>query len=239
MYMENAKYFNLQKYKDYKEFIISCSNKTYDTSMVLHKHHIIPKHMWHHPTKNVNSSENMVKLSVEDHVNAHLLLAECYDENTYEYNSNLRSARILNRKSIRDIDTLNRISKSYIGEKNPFYNKTHTKEVRQILSEKTKLNFEGVSYDERYGERASMEKKKRSTSVKMYWDNIDEVAKKNRAKKVAASLKGKMGGSNNPFATKLIVDGVYYGSLVDACNSLKTTPYKLYKHHTVEKINKK
>ena len=47
-----------------------------------------------------NEDINLVKLSVEDHINAHILLSECFDENTYERISNLRSARFIAKNSI-------------------------------------------------------------------------------------------------------------------------------------------
>jgi hypothetical protein len=236
--MKQATYFKLKQYNTYKKFIDNCAKITYDETNVLHKHHIIPKHMWINEELSVNVKSNIITLSVEHHIIAHLLLAECYETETYEYNVNLRSARILNSKSIKDVDILDKISKSYVGDKNPFYGKTHTNDVKELLANLTRTQCKGISYESRYGDRADIEKEKRRTASKNYWNSVNIHEKENRAKNISKSLKGKKLGSDNSFATKMYVDGVYYGSLTDACKSLNTTPYKLYKNYIVKKINK-
>lgn len=236
--MKQSTYFKLEQYNAYKKFIDNCAKTIYDKTNVLHKHHIIPKHIWLNEELSVNVKSNIIKISVEHHIIAHLLLAECYETNTYEYNANLRSARILNSKSIKDVNILNEISKSYIGDKNPFYGKSHTDDVKELLANLTRIQCKGISYENRYGDRADIEKEKRRTASKNYWNSVNIHEKENRAKNISKSLKGKNLGSANPFATKMFVNGVYYGSLIDACNSLNITPYKLYKNYIVEKINK-
>ena len=238
MYMKRATYFNLKNYKIYKNFILECKNKVYDSSLVLHKHHIIPKCIWDNDMVSVNNFTNIVNLSVEDHVTAHILFANCYENDTYEYIVNMRSARILNKKSIKDKQILEDISKTYIGEKNPFYGKTHSLETRKKLAEFNSKNFKNVSYEERYGDSALFEKEKRKKGVAEGWKKLSKKDKENRCKNISNGLKGKMNGSKNPFAKPMLVDGVYYGSLVEACKTLKLSSYKLYKNHKVQKLNK-
>lgn len=121
--MKHTETTNVEKYFLYKKFIEECSRKRYPDNLVLHKHHKIPKCMG-----GGNDHNNLIKLSVEDHIKAHLLFAECFDINSKEYVSNMRSARILNNKSIKDKEILEKISKCFIGENNPFYGKkTFTK----------------------------------------------------------------------------------------------------------------
>lgn len=236
--MKHATHFYLEKYKIYKNFIADCKNKQYDNSLVLHEHHIIPKCMWANDEISVNNSANLIKLSVEDHITAHILFANCYEKDTYEYAANMRSARILNKKSIKDTSILDEIKKTYIGQKNPFYGKTHTSETRKLLAEYTSKNFKNVSYEERYGANALLEKEKRKAGVKNDWKKMNDIDRKNRCKNISNALQGKMGGSKNPFAKPMLVDGTYYGSLIEACNSLKLSKYKLYKYHKVEKLKK-
>ena len=237
--MEKAKHFKLKEYSIYKKFIDECFLKKYDENIVLHKHHIIPKHIWMNESKSVNNKDNLIYLSIEDHITSHLLLAECYDKNTYEYNSNLKSARILNNKSIKDIHILNKISESYIGDGNPFYGKNHTSDTIKILSAATKKQCNGVSYQERYGDNADIEKQKRKSGVKKYWDTISLNEKEKRIKNVSNALKGKNCGNENPFATKMLINDVYYGSLKEACMILNVNRYQLYKNYNVKILNKK
>ena len=236
--MKRATYFNLQNYKIYKNFILECKSKVYNNSLVLHKHHIIPKCMWANDEISVNNSTNIVNLSVEDHVTAHILFANCYECNTYEYIVNMRSARILNKKSIKDKKILADISKTYIGENNPFYGKKHSLETIKKLAEFNSKNFKNVSYEERYGDNALIEKEKRKKGVAQDWKRLSKKDKEQRCKNISNGLKGKMNGSKNPFAKPMLVDGIYYGSLVEACEKLKLSSYKLYKNHKVEKLNK-
>ena len=118
--MKYADCYHLTPLRRYKKFLEKCSLKKYSDEIVLHRHHVIPRHI-----QNISifcdEFKLIVKLSVEDHVKAHILLAECFDKGTYEYLANMRSARILNKSSIRDKTTLNKIKKSYIGVNNPFY----------------------------------------------------------------------------------------------------------------------
>jgi hypothetical protein len=235
--MEHATHFDLEKYAIYKLFIKKCSSKNYDNNLVLHKHHIIPKHLWSNETLSVNTKDNLIYLSVDDHIQAHLLLAECYDDDTYENISNLRSARLLNKKSIKDTNILDKISKTYVGKNNPFFGKTHTDTVKNKLA-KANETLKGLRYEDRYGDAAIIEKEKRKQSVKKHWDNLDDKSKKIRCENISKSRKGKASGGDNGFATKLLVNGNYYGSVKDACDALNTTPYYLYKNNNVEKLNK-
>lgn len=236
--MKQADHFNLKNYKKYKDYINFCRKKMYPTNIVLHNHHIIPKHLWFDTDKSVNNTDNIIQLSVEDHITAHLMLAECYESDTYQHISNLRSARILDKKAIKDKKLLDKISKTYLGSNNPFYGKQHSENVKKTLSEKTKLQCGGIAYEERYGGNAMIEKEKRKQGVKRYWDNIDEKSKNIRCKNISTARKGKGVGSDNGFATKLLVNGNYYGSVKDACKALNTNPYFLYKKNKVEKLNK-
>jgi hypothetical protein len=230
--MENASYFKLKQYKEYLDFIEKCRAKMYDNELVLHKHHIIPKHLWANEEKSVNSKDNLVNLSVEDHIKAHLMLADCYDENTYEYNSNLRSARILSNKSIKDKQTLDMISQSYCGSNNPFYGKTHTEETKKILAEFTRNSKSGKTYEELYGDRADIERRKRSKKTR-----TDEQYRES-GKKASKKLKGLMVGEKNPFAQPYMVDGLVFGCKGDMLNHFNTSMYFLKKEKNIVRITK-
>jgi hypothetical protein len=235
--MKYATHFDLEKYTIYKLFIKKCSNKIYEKDVVLHTHHIIPKHLWMDESLSVNTKSNLVQLSIDDHIQSHLLLAECYEDGTYQSISNLRSARLLNKKSIKDINTLDKISKTYNGVNNPFFGKNHTDDTKDKIS-KANDKLKGMTYEVRYGSNALLEKEKRKNGVKNHWSTLNETDKKIRGEKISNSLKGKYSGSNNPYATKLLINGNYYGSVKDACIAFNTTPYYLYKNNNVQKLNK-
>jgi hypothetical protein len=231
--MKKADCFDFDKYREYLKFLEECKTKNYDSKLVLHKHHIIPKHICADELL-LNSDENIVKLSVEDHAKAHLLFAEMYEVGTYEHSSNLRSARIIGKKSIRDVDTLEKISKTYVGDKNPFYGKTHSEEVRKVLSEKSNLHRVGKTYEEIYGkERADEEKRKRAKKTR----TDDEY--KEAGKNISKSLKGKYLGDNNPLAQPYLVDGVYFGSKRSVQEYYGNCFITIKKYHKVEKIDRK
>lgn len=225
----------LEPYIIYKKFIDECRCKIYDENLNLQKHHIIPKHL-----NGTDDISNLVMLSIDDHVTAHLLLAECFEESSYEKKANLWSARIIKGLTPRTKEEKDHIRKMYIGENNPFYGRTHTKENREKIAERNKKK-KGIKYESLYGEEESIrQKEKRSLASKKYWENVSIEERKKRSNSISKSLKGKGTGSDNNFSRPLLVDGIRYETTKDAMNSLG---YKYYKqlyggNHTVIKLEK-
>jgi hypothetical protein len=205
--MKKADGFDYEEYKIYMNFINECKNKQYDETLVLHAHHIIPKHLCA-DNDILHSKENIVKISVDDHVKAHLLIANLYPEDTYEHISNLRSARFLNKKSIKEKDVLKKITDSYIGEKNPFYGKTHTEETRKKLSTSNIGIRKGKNYEEIYGvEKANLEKQKRAKKTRTAEEyRLSGKKALDTRKRRGLSSEGK----NNPYAQPYLVNGVLF-----------------------------
>lgn len=77
-------YKNLDRNNKYFVHIEQCKNKNYPTGTQLHKHHIIPEHVLNNKAATtadldyMDSTENLVSLSIEDHIVAHELLFELY-----------------------------------------------------------------------------------------------------------------------------------------------------------------
>jgi N12 class adenine-specific DNA methylase len=74
-------YKNVNKNNKYFQFIENCRNKVYTEKT--HVHHIIPMYVFKNTRKledlrSMNSSENLIELSVSDHIKAHELLYEIY-----------------------------------------------------------------------------------------------------------------------------------------------------------------
>lgn len=78
---------NLETYYD---FISKCYLKTVDSVCLYHTHHILPKCMG-----GVDSDCNLIKLSPEDHYNAHLILANCFPDGHKFRAKNLSACRII------------------------------------------------------------------------------------------------------------------------------------------------
>ena len=231
--MQNADGFNYEQYKKYINFINECRNKKYDDDVVLHTHHIIPRHICAE-IDILNSNDNKIKLSVEDHVQAHLLFANLYPEETYEHISNLRSARILNSKSIRDVQTLNRIKKTYSGKNNPFYGKTHSLEVRKKIGIRNK-NRTGKTYEEIYGEeKALLEKNKRAKKTR----TTEQY--KIAAKKAVNTVKerGSLAGKNNPYAQPYMIDGKFFSTRKEAEKYFDMAFVTIQKRYNVIKLKR-
>lgn len=229
--MDRSSYMNIEAMLLYKSFIEECRNKNYDDSIVLHKHHIIPRCI-------DPKSKIVVKLSVEDHVKAHLLLADCFEEGSKDQIDNLRSARLINSKSIRDKATLNKIAQTYIGPNNPFYGKTHSKEFAKLMAEINKRTFAGKSYEELYGKNAEVERDKRRVGVKSVWQNRTKKQKEEIIKKLSEKNKGKKCRGDNPAAYPLLVNGQRFVCLKDALEHFNTTRFKLFRHYNVIKLKK-
>jgi hypothetical protein len=231
--MKKSEVVYLEPYLKYKEFILECKGKNYDPSIITHNHHIIPRHI-----EIDNRKNNIIKLSVEDHITAHILLSACFEIGSYEYLSNLKSARVIG-KSINDPSILEKIKNSYQGEGNPFYGKSHTTESKNKISESLrKSDIIKLNYDDRYGETAEIEKDKRRQSAIKQWTGMSEIDKNSRGKKISESLKGKMAGSKNPQSFPVLVDGVRYDTMIDAVKALGKSHYKIKKYHQFEKLKK-
>jgi hypothetical protein len=219
---------------EYLKFIEQLKTKKYSKDLVLHKHHIIPKSMG-----GTNNPENLINLSVDDHIEAHLVLSSCFKKGTKEHNINLYAVRILKSKSIKLTKQMEKlIQDSYIGENNPFYGKTHSKKTKKIIAEKSSEQCKNISYSERYGENIDLEKKKRSIGVTEYFKNMTESEKKKRSENISKSLKGKLTGGNNPASRPIEIDGKIYSHWSEATKQLGKSVYKIKKYHKVRFLSK-
>ena len=224
--MKKANFYKIEPYLKYEKFVFECMNKKYEDNTKIHNHHIIPKHIW-----NDSKNNKIVSVSIEDHIKMHILLSKCFDENTYEYISNLRSARIISKYSLIDKDYSDLINKSYSGEKNPFFMKKHTEEAKNKMSRSTIIQCKNISYEERYKNNAESEKKKRSIGVKKSWDSYSEEDKKRRSENISKALKYK-----NPAATPIIINDKRFESIKDATLYYNVSKYMLFKFFDIKKI---
>lgn len=226
--MKTTEHPDLIKFNDYMSFLKECQAKQYATDLVLHKHHVIPRCF-------DTDRKEVVKLSVEDHVHAHILLSKCFTEGSYEQIANLRAAKILQKKSIRYIKELEELYKHSRGSNNPFWGKTHSEDTRAILSLKTSQNLTDMSYEERYGVKAEEEKRKRRAGVKAYYESIGNRRSEETIAKMKANAKPRIGAENG-MARKVEVDGKVYGCLKDAIEATGMSAYLIKKLETFKYI---
>lgn len=206
----------------YLEFIEKCKSKKYE-NQIIHKHHIIPSH--------IDKNNNTIELSVDDHAQAHLLFANIWPKNTYEWAANIWSYQILSREN--DYNRLNDIKDSRKGKLNPFSGKKHSAETRQKISLKAYYQKDNnLSYENRYGSKAQKERDKRSIGVKKYWDNCGCDEKNSRSKNISKSLKESVKNKrgNNPASKKCKYKGKIYSCLQDVIEETGLSRYRLLKN---------
>lgn len=233
--MNLSENIDLVKYYEYLDFINLCRSNYYGDDIVLHRHHIIPRHIG-----GGNESKNMILLSVADHARAHILFSQCFDDGSYESISNIRSALIIDKLSIKDKNTMHKLYNSYAGENNPFYGKSHTEKSIDLMRKKSANHMRGLNYDLIYGKFSEEQRNIRSRSAKEKWDSFSSEERKNIGNTISETLRksGKMKGSNNPASNPILVDGIFYPSIREAIVEFGYTYYeKLYsKHNTIKLI---
>jgi hypothetical protein len=126
----------------YLRFIEHCRKKNYHPDEYLEKHHITPKHEGGNDAK-----ENLIKLSLIDHVRAHRIRYETYGNkydlaaSSYMSGQSAEAKRAIcsangSKSKGRKLTKEHKNKVGRPGELNPFYGKTHTEEARQIIREK-------------------------------------------------------------------------------------------------------
>lgn len=232
--MNEYQHLLVEPYQQYKQFINSCKIKQYSETEVVHVHHIIPKCLG-----GLDHKDNLVRLNVEDHAMAHILLSRCFEVGTDASIHNIRSANIIDSKSIRTTADLKLLAESRMGHNNPFFGKTHTSETIWQIQETKRINGTstlGKCYDELYGDAASKEQQKRQRSAQRYWDSVSEGDREKRIHAIKESLNRvpRRTGARNKMARPVLVDGVEYDSVATACKALTTNRYFMFKTCKVE-----
>lgn len=234
----------VEPYLEYRKFLTDCATKVYPSDIVLHSHHIVPKSLG-----GTNAPENLINLSVDDHITAHRMLAQCFTSGTDANINNLRSMRVLSKNSLKLRDEFEKISEAMRGENNHFFGKTHTTETRARLSAATKKARTGVEYDKFYktSSRATTEKDKRRSGVTNYWQNVDESEKATRSQHIKDAMQRippeKRAARSRAAAIAdqplLQINGLLYETYLDAMQLLGVkTRYQLNKQFTIIKLKK-
>lgn len=219
----------LDPYREYRHFLECCKLKPKNSALVYHNHHIIPRHM------DSPSWNETLSLSVQDHAQAHILLSKCFSEGSYERIANLKSAAVLNSKSIKDQSILDCLSKSKKGMKNHFYGKRHTKETKAKLSASTKAIRTGVNYTTLYGTNSDNQKSKRANSIKEVWNRRSKEQRRLIAQRGSAKRKGKSSWNKN-FGALLEINGHVFQSWRQAQEFFHMSKFLLKKNFSINII---
>lgn len=214
--MQKTEQVLLKQYQEYLDFLEQCQNKDYENELVLHKHHIIPTFIY---TNTVYKKKTVI-LSVEDHVEAHYIIAKCFDEGSFEQIGNLRAAKLLSKKSIKYQDELLKIYQSQKGENNPAKLPENRKKITQGLIKHFQENENpknGKSYQEIYGDRAEQERAKRKKCTR--------TPEEYKLSAIKTSLKNKGKVSHN--AQQVEFQGQIYRSLAQASLQSGISTYKI------------
>ena len=126
------------------------------STTIYHNHHIVPRH-----AGGTDDPSNLVKLSIEEHAEAHRKLYEQYGRWQDSLAYRALSGMIGNEEVILE-------SISHKGERNPMYGKHHSPETRKKISEKQLLSQS--MFPRSHTEDT---KKKMSESSKKGWDGND------------------------------------------------------------------
>lgn len=118
-----------------------------------------------------------------------------------------------------------RQSESVSGEKNGFFGKTHTEEAKESIRAKAKDRWSDPN-----------ERTLQSLRRKEFFkdpENRSKVGEKSRGRKQSEKSKQekskKFSGSGNPNATPFVLEGVRYGSFIEAEKALGISKYKIKK----------
>ena len=118
---------------------------------IYHKHHIVPRHMG-----GSDDSSNLIKLTIEEHAEAHKQLFETHglQEDYIAWKAlsgqisfaeaTILAIKLANTGRKRTDEVKKQRSEQYKGTNNPFYGKTHSKEFK----EKQRLNKLGKPQSE-------------------------------------------------------------------------------------------
>ena len=162
------------------------------STVIYHNHHIIPKH-----TGGTNAPDNIARLTVEEHTEAHRLLYEKYgrwqDKIAYQaLSGSIGKDEIIWAKQHypRTEEHNRKISDSQRGEDNHMYGKSHSEESKEQMSESSKGSKNGMfgktqNFTKEWRRKLSESAKKR----KRYPDSPEVRKRKSDAAKIRCSRK--------------------------------------------------
>lgn len=213
--------------EQYYKFINECRLKNYNNAEA-HVHHILPKHMG-----GDNTDCNLIKLSIEDHYIAHILLSECFEKGNPLKRSNIASA-ILIKKGIDNPEMLIEYRESLKGEGNPNYGNNWTVDQKKEQSRKVTMKMKNLETLEK------MRKPKSDTSKMGKYDKNGKnnpFYGKTHSEETRKILSEKRKGKKPSNIKKVLIEGKIYEGLNEA--SIQTGIKGTTIWHRIHSNNKK
>ncbi len=240
MFLIEFEGYDLTKYND---FLIECSQKDY-TGIGTHKHHFLPKFMG-----GKNTKDNIIVLSVEDHYQAHIILADCFPENTRWHKGNIFGALYCKRWLEGNFEEISmRLSKIQKGKVQ--VGRPHTEAAKKKISEskkgvkhtpeaieKMRIAQQGKTHTEEWKENMSETLKEQYASGKRIVNFGDPNSPGKTANRKRCSERFKLQtNEKNPSAKKIqhVESGEIFGCMKDAMNKFGIT-YGAELHREIKK----
>lgn len=239
--------------KLYDQLINRAKTRVLPEGTYTEKHHIKPKCLG-----GDNSKSNLVTLTAREHFMAHKLLVEIHPDNKKLFHAFWAMATFIKDGrtyyiSSREMErlriqySLNHpckspevrliLSEQKKGEKNPFFNKTHSEETKKkfknrIISEETKKKISETSKGKTHSEESKKKMRKpksEETKKRISESSKGKLKSEETKKKISESKKGQGAMGNNPSAKKIIdiETGKIFDTIKEAAN------YYNYKYTTL------
>ena len=154
-----------RKLNAYVKRMTNLKGRVLPDNVLIHSHHIIPKFMG-----GTDLEDNKVLLTIEEHIDAHIELANCFPIGSEERNKNLCSANVTKVWIGKPCDI------DVTGENNPMWRKKHSADTRSKIGQKSAMKEFSDEYrkklsDASKGENNPMWGKKHSKKTRLKISN--------------------------------------------------------------------
>jgi hypothetical protein len=147
--------------KIYFQFIADRRIKEHTVTGYTEKHHIIPRSLG-----GSDDASNLIRLSYEDHVRAHVLLAHAYGGDQWAavllIVSNTSRRKVPTKRMVRlSAIARQRANENQTGCGNYFFGKTHSEETKSFLSDLQRARYSDKTNHPCFGKKLSEETRKK------------------------------------------------------------------------------
>lgn len=213
--------YDLEKLKSYEIFLTQCQLKNYDGYNTM-MHHILPK-------KFMRGSDlrcNLIRLSYEDHYNAHLILGYCFPIGDERRKKNICSANMI----INHISKILRSKNVIVNSKEYDFWERSNVEIKELITGENHC-FYGKHHSDVTKIKISNSLKKKYNSGELVSPMKGKTHSSDTLKKISVNVKGKTIGCKNGRASKTlhVESGIVFDTRRQACEYFKISSVTLTK----------